>query len=562
MCILWISVAFIGCRSGGFMKRFIQWSGLVSLSLAILLAGCAAMMAPAGDPADAIGDESASEFEEDVAPVLVELLSEQKLRRTPEDIRRAYEETILKDIIRLTTPAGYRLKVRYRELGVPVVQALAYTENDQLQSRLLEAARWMGSTYSRSEALLALASQRNPDHLKYFREALLDQSLSIQFAGVEALQIWNRPEGTALLMEMAVRNWSPFVRVYAAQAAWSLGNAGGRDQLTASMQDKNWVVRAMATRYLGDMGTGADADFMLSRIGPEQGQPFVLAETCIAALKLTAKKSPAPPPPPEKPRPGTRKGASMAAKGDFFELEPLIITAPRRFLPPQPVDVRIDNELVSLLEKIANEPLPDEKVLDPDLAELMRVVTPTGFALRVRYTDLSFLIIEGLAGSRDFGLIQRVEKIARENPSVSIRAAALVSLAYDRSRQDALIYQEALRDPNVAVRFGALEALEALDLPQAQSLLANSAVNDASLALRIYAAQALFRKGDSYGRQLLLQYMDNSDYVARAMSIYYLGALGTKEDAYRVSNRLLIEENDFASAEACLAMMKLDKISQ
>jgi hypothetical protein len=54
--------------------------------------------------------------------------------------------------------------------------------------------------------------------------------------------------------------------------------------------------------------------------------------------------------------------------------------------------------------------------------------------MKVRYSDLSFLLTEGLACTDNFTLIQRLETIARQNPNTRVRAAALVALGYDRTR--------------------------------------------------------------------------------------------------------------------------------
>jgi HEAT repeat protein len=84
--------------------------------------------------------------------------------------------------------------------------------------------------------------------------------------------------------------------------------------------------------------------------------------------------------------------------------------------------------------------------------------------------------------------------------------------------------------------------------------------SDASPALRVYAAQALRRSGDPYGRQILLRMMDEPDWVVRSMAIYYLGELGEKDDYHRVAVKLNTEDNDFVLSEICNAMLKLASI--
>ncbi|MBI4396736.1 MAG: HEAT repeat domain-containing protein, partial [Elusimicrobia bacterium] len=402
------------------------------------------------------------------------------------------------------------------------------------------------------------AKLKNPDHFKFFREALLDSSVAIQFSAVEALQIWGRAEAMPLLLDAAGRSWSPLIRVYAAQSALRLGDNRGRDLLITYLRDQNWLLRALSARYLGELGQAQDADLLLSRIGPEQDNKYVLAEVCIAALKLTALRGPGPSPavPVAPPQPPTAPG--VPKRREAFELEPLVVTAPRlRLQPAHYVDVRIDNDLVRLLEKMAGEPPPEEQVLDPVLNEVNKLVTPTGFALKTRYSDLSFLLVEGLAGARDFSLVQRLESIARGNPNARVKAAALVALAYDKNRQDLMIFQEALRDPSLVVRFGAVEALSLLGAPSVRPTLAITAQSDSSPALRVFSAQALRRAGDPYGRELLLRAIDDFDWVVRAMATYYLGELGEPEDYHKIAFKLNSETNDYVVSETCLALLRL-----
>lgn len=523
---------------------------LVSL---LLLNGCSAMFVQPNEGL-AVSSDVPRNVDRDVAPVLVSLLDERKLQKpSPSD----YQNTALKDLIALTTPAGYRLKNRFLALGVSLSQALPYSPDTQLRNRLLEAARWTSSPRVRSEALLSLAQLRDPGHLKYFREALLDSSVAVQFAAVEALQVWGYAEAVPLLIAAANQSPSPLIRVFAAQAALRLGDPQGREILIQFLRDTNWVKRALAARYLGDLGLPSDAELIISRIGPERENKFVVAELCIAGLKLSPKKpttvlvqpvpAPATPPPPPKPK------ASSA-----FELEPLVVTAPRlRLAGAQFVDVRIDNDLVRLLEQMASEPLPDEFTVPPELSDINSLITPAGFNLKVRYSDIIFLLIDGLAGTRNFSLVQRLEDMSHNNPNPRVRAAALIALSFDKSRMDLTIYREALRDTNAVVRFAVVESLTNLGGVSVRTPLMDVVQMDASPTLRIFAAQALLRVGDRYGQEVLVRALDDPDYVIRAMAVLFLGELGTQDNYYRVAARLTNESNNFVLAETCLAMMRL-----
>ncbi len=376
------------------------------------------------------------------APRLVRLVDERKqITLRPED----YADTALRDITRLTTPAGYRLKYRFLELGVPVAQGLSLSKDPQLQGRLLEVARFESGVKTRAESLLVLAAQKKPEHIKFFREALLDRNVALQFAALEALEAWALPEALPLLLDAANRGWSPLIRAYAAQVAWRRGAPEGKQMLLSFLSDTNWLMRSMAARYLGDWGEGKDAETILSRLGREGDNDFALAEICIAGLKLLARRGPpVPPPPPPRPRPGTPPPAVVSP---LFELEPLIVTAPRlKVSGGQLVDPRIDSQLVALLDRLATKVRPDVVVQDPALVEVDQLVTPKGFGLKIRYSDISYLLTEGLAGTTNLTLITRMEDIARRSPDGGVRTAAYVSLGFDPTRVSLSIFQEGLGD--------------------------------------------------------------------------------------------------------------------
>ena len=157
---------------------------------------------------------------------------------------------------------------------------------------------------------------------------------------------------------------------------------------------------------------------------------------------------------------------------DIFELEPLVSTTrPRlKISGQQLVDVRIDNELVNMLEKLATAPPPEVVIDDPALVEVNRLRTPRGFAMKIRYSDMNYLLTEGLAGTSNMTLISRLETIAKSTPHKPTRAAALVALGYDPTRHDLSIFRDAMQDTNHIVRFGAVEGLAAQDILAAQDV--------------------------------------------------------------------------------------------
>lgn len=540
---------------------------LNGFSIALMLAslGCSALILPpprttAPQPPPTPGQVT-GELRADplVAPYLVSLIDESRLRNvSPAD----YDDTALKDLQHVFTPEAYRLKYRYYFPAVPLAQALAYSRSKPVQQRLLETARWAGNTSVRSEGLLGLAWQKNKDNLKYFKEALVDPDIAIQFGALEGLAVFG-PDGVPYLRDAAQRAWSPIIRVFAAQLLARQGDAQGLQRLRANLTSNSWLERAMSARYLGEVGKKEDADLLLSRIGPENDNRYVLAEVCVAALRLGATKVGASMPVPNAPPSRTSTPRKPLSAASPFELEPIVITAPRlQMTGANVVDPRIDTSLVALLEKIATEPPPQEQVVDPALADLSKLKTPQGFALFLRYWDLSLLLTEGLAGTSNYTLIQRLETIARENPDSRIRGAAIVSLGYDRFRTSVNLFSALMADQRnepgpLNLRFAAVEALSHIDPHLSKSLVAQAATSDVSPALRVYASYALHQMGDPYGRVLLLNALSDQDWVIRSIALYYLGQMGYMEDYDSILFRLGQETRDPALVEACLALLKL-----
>nr|MBP9699534.1 HEAT repeat domain-containing protein [Elusimicrobiota bacterium] len=287
----------------------------------------------------------------------------------------------------------------------------------------------------------------------------------------------------------------------------------------------------------------------------EQDNPYVVAELCIAGLKLLSRRAPVVAPPPPAPRSPASKPKAQVARP--FMMEPLVLAAPRikvsgtQLVPPQ-----IDTELINLLERLADEP-PAELVIDDNVAQLVQLVTPQGFALYVRYTDLNALLTEGLAGTTNQTLIQRLEKIARTGRNTSARSTAFVALGHDSTRVDLSLFEYALRDASIQVRFGAVEGLTAQSNPMVRGILAGAAQTDVSPVVRLFAAQALGRRGDAQGVDLVRRYITDPDWAVRALATYYLGQLGDDADFERILINLDRETNNYVISEDCLAVLRM-----
>jgi HEAT repeat protein len=135
-----------------------------------------------------------------------------------------------------------------------------------------------------------LASAQDKAHLDIFREALVHVDPAIRFAAMEALVLWGHPElARPLLFAATEKDYEPILGVYAAAGLARMDDKRGLQKLRGFLDHSNWLVKAMAGRYLGDQGTAKDYQLLVARIGREQNNDFVVAEFCIAALKLWGK---------------------------------------------------------------------------------------------------------------------------------------------------------------------------------------------------------------------------------------------------------------------------------
>lgn len=243
-----------------------------------------------------------------------------------------------------------------------------------------------------------------------------------------------------------------------------------------------------------------------------------------------------------------------------LQLEPLVITAPRLKIPKRlAIDPQINLHLLRLLRERQDARPQSQEALDASVGNLNKLSTLTGYNLKTRYTELGFLLTEGLAGVTDFELSSELEKTVRLGKNTQTRAAALVALAYAKDLRYMNLFQSALQDPNMTVRFAALESLLVLGDPSVQFLVSNAARDDNSLAVRIYAAAGMWRMGDIFGREMLLRLYQHEDWFVRAMTAHYLGELGKGDEYRRLFLQLGQESHPAVKAELCSALLRLQR---
>ena len=224
-----------------------------------------------------------------ISGTLINVL-ETKDRLKP-DLRQA-EGTPLGEILKLGSPIGYSLRNRFLNLGVPIAEGLARNSDPVFREKLIELARWDRVGEVRAAGLVAIGQLQEAAHYDIFREALVHLDPAVRFGAMEALLIWGHKDQTVpLLAAASEKDYEPILRVYAAAGLARFKDPRGLEKLRAFLDDGSWLVRAMAGRYLGEYGKVEDYKLLLTRIGREQSNDFVVAEYCIAALKLYGKKS-------------------------------------------------------------------------------------------------------------------------------------------------------------------------------------------------------------------------------------------------------------------------------
>jgi len=500
----------------------------------------------------------------EVNNVLLELINTQE---TFEISGADFDSTSLEHLITLATPAGYRLRLRYTELSIPLVEALRVSQDTELLHRLLEFAKWAKKPEVRAQALITVGSFSDPSNLEYFRMALSDKDIEIRFAAVEGLQIWGDERAKYLLKDVLRDPWSPLLQVFAAQALLSLGDASGLPFLLKKLEDPSWIVRAMAVRYLGDYADFKESSRLLRALERETRNDFVIAELATSVLKLLSREnkdvsySPL-----SKGWQENDEVAYTVGKDAVIEVEPLILVPPRLHIDPATrIAQVVNNRLLTLIRNRLGQPIPEFDKSDANLETLNRLVTPTGFALQTRYSELAYMIAEGLAGAKDPILRVELANLARQNTNPLVRGTALLSLSYNSynsKEEDIPLIQEGLTSSNSIIRFAAIEAAAMGRFKSVKPDLIQIILHDSIPVFRVFAMQALINMGDATAVSYLRGNVDDKDWPSRAMTYWYMGRYGINDDFQLLMSRLSAEKNPFVRAELALAVKRLVPIEK
>lgn len=238
-------------------------------------------------------DPNAPKADAQISTVLVKLAEDKsRFRRDLTGV----EGTPIGEMLTVGSPIGFDLRNRFLGLGIPLAEAFAANPDPVFRQQLVELARWDKEGEARAAALIALARQRELRHLQIFNEALINLNPGVRFGALEALITWGHPaQAMPLLAAASERDVEPLLRVYAAAGLVRLGDPAGLHRLRAFLDNPSWLVKAMAAKYIGELGTGEDYKLILERIDREISNDFVVAEFCVAALKLYPKTKKAAP---------------------------------------------------------------------------------------------------------------------------------------------------------------------------------------------------------------------------------------------------------------------------
>lgn len=239
--------------------------------------------------------------------------------------------------------------------------------------------------------------------------------------------------------------------------------------------------------------------------------------------------------------------------------DPIVIRAPRMKIPDQyRIDPRINQVLLNLLQKKEVR----RAQTDSSLNNLSKLVTQRGHKLKTRYTELSFLLLEGLAGVKDFALQNALQDVTDAREGEQLRAAALAALGYTQDERFLGKFQNAMVDQSFTVRLGALEAMLLLDSSSARDGVRAASRDDQSRILRVIAAAEDWRRkqiGFELSRQILRDFVRNDDWFIRSLSVRYMGELGGGFEYRLLQSQLLGEPNPIVRAELAGALLRLKK---
>ena len=190
------------------------------------------------------------------------------------------------DLYKLSSVHGIRLKSRYSILGILISEGLKNIPSSFFRFELQQIVQnsYDGKTVQ-NFAAISLAHSHDPSYFYLFQRLFDQEKFSNKFAAIESLRILNVDIGNQFVLNIASSTDSSILQVYAAYAAWMNGKKNGRDILYRFLNHQDSIIKAMAIRYIGELGSIEDYSILLGYLNNFEDS-IVQAELCVALLKL------------------------------------------------------------------------------------------------------------------------------------------------------------------------------------------------------------------------------------------------------------------------------------
>ncbi len=188
------------------------------------------------------------------------------------------------------SPSGFDLNTRFTDINADFSQIMASLPPDQhLMFELERIAQWGHKDHVRAIGLSSLARFKNPKHLMILQEGKYSTKAPIRMAALEALLTLGTPQAKQLIRDAAEVEGNPVIKAWAAYQIAKMGDPRGRDILLELIRPEAWLTRAVAARYLGEIGKPDDYQALYSLLVREENK-YAKMELAGACLRLALKR--------------------------------------------------------------------------------------------------------------------------------------------------------------------------------------------------------------------------------------------------------------------------------
>ena len=223
--------------------------------------------------------------------ILVETLEKGQIDDPDAKHAEALDPTKLELLYPLNiSPSGFDLNIRFTDINADFSQIMAQLPPDQhLMFELERIAQWGHKDYVRAVGLSSLARHKNPKHLTIFQEGKYATQAPIRMAALEALLSLGTPQAKQLIRDTAEVEGNPIIKAWAAYQIARMGDPRGRDILLELVRPDGWLVRAVAARYLCEVGMPDDYEQLYPMLARENNK-YAKMELAGACLRLALRR--------------------------------------------------------------------------------------------------------------------------------------------------------------------------------------------------------------------------------------------------------------------------------